>query len=160
MRFTHLSYRSVGDDGHHLPETVTILYTYSAGVFESEVNEVRSRTMLRVQMYQELSTTSMRLPDNLKEVKPVAAPTLANRLDRMCQKVISSIDEPKKAVARPRLGGISRRMRTSHFNLTLDIPATATIDAATPAYPERCVLEAWAWPVSCPPPPRFYSCSD
>ena len=38
----------------------------SLGVFESEVNEVRSRTQVRVQMHQELSSVSMRLPSNQK----------------------------------------------------------------------------------------------
>lgn len=38
----------------------------SLGVFENSTNEVRARSMLRVHMHKELSTTSMRLPQQNK----------------------------------------------------------------------------------------------
>ncbi len=36
------------------------------GVFESDVNEIRSKAMQRVHIHQELSTTSLRLPNQMK----------------------------------------------------------------------------------------------
>lgn len=44
----------------------TLCHTCFTGVFDASQNEVRARSMLRVQMHKELSSTSMRLPQSHK----------------------------------------------------------------------------------------------
>ena len=120
-------------------------------MFESDVNEVRARTQIRVQMHQELSTNSMKLPSSQKvrqikdsvfkiectelgklfdlssnknlisfcmyqpDLKPIVPSTLTSRLDRMFNKVLVSIEEPKRPTINAKsLGSISRRMTRTH----------------------------------------------
>ncbi|GAX79773.1 hypothetical protein CEUSTIGMA_g7213.t1 [Chlamydomonas eustigma] len=92
----------------------------SLGVFDSEVNEVRTRTMQRVRMHQELSTTSMRLPNNMKKLKPIPSSSLNSKLERMFQKVLTSIEESKKGS--PSKSPASRRVRTN-FNQDQSSPS-------------------------------------
>ncbi|KAG1674607.1 hypothetical protein FOA52_001856 [Chlamydomonas sp. UWO 241] len=81
----------------------------SLGVFDSEVNETRARTMFRVKMHNELSPVFMRVPRDIKEIKShLQGDSLSLRLERMCAKVVSSIEEP-----RPGDGGASTRRSMS-----------------------------------------------
>ncbi|KAJ9534805.1 hypothetical protein QJQ45_017229, partial [Haematococcus lacustris] len=77
----------------------------SLGVFEADQNEVRSRSMMRVSLRKELSTASMRLPQPQKEVK-LSRPddSLAVRLERMCGRVMRSIEHDPRAVRGPAAG--------------------------------------------------------
>ncbi len=50
----------------NLAPTLRPPHTPCAGVFDAEKNDVRARSMLRVALRKELSTTSMRLPQTQK----------------------------------------------------------------------------------------------
>ncbi|KAF5831284.1 hypothetical protein DUNSADRAFT_13340 [Dunaliella salina] len=72
----------------------------SLGVFDDDKNEVRARSMQRVQVHKDLSTTSMRLPDARKEVKSERPDSsMEAKLERMCEKVCQS--HPEQLASKP-----------------------------------------------------------
>lgn len=70
----------------------------SLGVFSAEINEVRARAVARVQMHQDLSSTSiLRANHERREFKPIGSTTVNARIDKMFMKVLGSIDAETKS---------------------------------------------------------------
>ncbi|GIL99732.1 hypothetical protein Vretimale_4869 [Volvox reticuliferus] len=76
---------------------------FSLGVFQPGVNDVRTRSMHRVELHKHLSSTNLRAPQPDKEVRSaVHNDTVGARLERMYHRVLRSVDE--SAPSSPPLG--------------------------------------------------------
>ncbi|GLI69155.1 hypothetical protein VaNZ11_013723 [Volvox africanus] len=76
---------------------------FSLGVFQPAVNDVRTRSMHRVELHKHLSSTNLRAPQPDKEVRSaVHNDTVGARLERMYHRVLRTVDE--SAPSSPPLG--------------------------------------------------------
>ncbi|GFR41134.1 hypothetical protein Agub_g1782, partial [Astrephomene gubernaculifera] len=77
---------------------------FSLGVFQPAVNDVRTRSMYRVELHKHLSSTNLRAPQGDKEVRSaVQHDTVGSRIERMFNRVLrQGVEEPS---APPSAGG-------------------------------------------------------
>ncbi|KAG2483445.1 hypothetical protein HYH03_017699 [Edaphochlamys debaryana] len=85
----------------------------SLGVFQPSVNDVRTRSMHRVELHKHLSQTNLRAPQGDKEVRAaVTSDTVGARLERMYNRVLRTVDEPAAPGTAGTLGGTTMMRRS------------------------------------------------
>uniref|UniRef100_A0A7S3VI76 Uncharacterized protein n=2 Tax=Dunaliella tertiolecta TaxID=3047 RepID=A0A7S3VI76_DUNTE len=132
----------------------------SLGVFENDKNEVRARSMQRVQVHKDLSTTSMRLPDTHKEVKSERPDSsMEAKLERMCYQVCQSLPEQPAKPPAPHLGTLSSMKHPASMGARATSPrvSMATRQAAALGAVSECGTTMEQTPIRATNPPPMGS---